>query len=142
MRSCRNLPALVRQVIQAIWKRDTLFRKTRKCKSLAILRKYRAARNKVTKHEAIPSIVKNFWKAIKLLTKQKSSVPTLVHNGSSYEASCDKANIRNTYFHDCFNKNVPTIAPPPSILDPALFPQKCLCTEDEVYDLIAVLDDS
>ena len=46
------------------------------------------------------------------------------------------------YFHDCFNKDVPALAPQPSILDPALFPQEHLCTEDEVYDLIAELDDS
>ena len=34
------------------------------------------------------------------------------------------------------------LAPQSSILDPSLFPQEYLCTEDEVYDLIAELDDS
>ena len=43
---------------------------------------------------------------------------------------------------DYFNKDVPALAPQPSIVDPALFPQEHLCTEDEVYDLIAELDDS
>ena len=100
-----------------------------------------------TEQEEILSIFKNFrlqelLEAIKLLSKQDCSVQTLVHNGYSYETSHDKANVLNTYFHDCFNKDVPALAPQPSILDPALFPQEHLCTKDEVYDLIAELDDS
>ena len=47
------------------------------------------------------SDAKNFWKAIKLLTKQDSTVPTLVYNGLTFEANSDKENI-NKYFHDCF----------------------------------------
>ena len=34
------------------------------------------------------------------------------------------------------------LAPQPPILDPSLFPEEYLCTEVEVYDLIADLDDS
>ena len=152
LRSRRNLPWLSKQVIQAIRKRNALFRRTKKCRSPAVYQKYRAAKNKVTalirlnKKKFFQSLrtsdAKNFWKAIKLLTKQDSSVPTLVHNGSTFEANSDKANILNTYFHDCFNKNVSALTPLPSTLDPALFPQGYLCTEDEIYDLITELDDS
>ena len=152
VRSSKNLPWLNKQVIQAIRKRNALFRKTKKCKSPAVFGKYRAAKNKVTalirlnKKTFFQSIkssdTKNFWKAIKLLTRKDSNVPTLVHNDSSHETSSDKANLLNNYFHSCFNKNVQALSPQTPTLDSALFPQEYLCTEDEVFDLIAGLDDS
>ena len=46
--SCRNLPWLNKRVMQAIRKRDALFRKAKKCKSFAVFQKYRAARNRAT----------------------------------------------------------------------------------------------
>ena len=114
LRARRNLPWLTKQVIQAIRKRDAIFRRSKKCRSPVIYQKYRAARNKVTalirlnKKKFFQSLrtsdAKNFWKAIKLMTKQDSTVPTLVYNGLTFEANSDKANILNTYFHDCFNK--------------------------------------
>ena len=149
LRSSRNLPWLTKQVIwakQLIRKRDAVFRRTKKCRSPAIYQKYRAARNKVTAlirlnkkkffHSLRMSDAKNFWKAIKLLTKQDSSVPTLLYNGLTFEAYSDKENILNTYFHDCFNKNVSALTPQSPTLDPALFPQDYLRTEYEIYDLI------
>ena len=41
-----------------------------------------------------------------------------------------------------FIKNVQALFPQTPTLDSALFPQEYLCTEDEVFDLIAGLDDS
>jgi hypothetical protein len=76
------------------------------------------------------------------LNNQETIIPTLVYNGSTYETNCDKADILIRYVHQCFNKDVPALYPEPSILDPALFPQEYLCTEDEVYNLIAELDGS
>ena len=68
----------------------------------------------------------------------------LVHNGNSYETRHDKANVYSIPISMTASiiKDVPALAPQPSIPDPALFPQEHLCTEDEVYDLIAELDDS
>ena len=108
VQSRRNLPWLNKQVIQAIRKRDALFRKAKWCKNSSIFQKYRAARNRVTalirlnKTKFFQSLrcsdSKDFWKAIKFLNKQETTIPTLIHNGSSYEASCDKANVLNCYF--------------------------------------------
>ena len=127
-----------KQVIQAIRKPDALFRKAKRCKNPSIFQKYRAARNRVTalirlnKTKFFQSLkcsdLKDFWKAIKFLNKQETTIPTLIHNGSSYEASCDKANVLNCYFQQCFNKDVPALVPQPSNLDPALFPQEYMCT--------------
>ena len=141
----KNLPWLNKKVMQAIRKRDALFKKAKRCKNPI---KYRAARNRVTamirlnKLKFFQSLKgsdsKAFWKAI--MNNRETTIPTLVYNDSLYETNCDKANVLNCYFHQCFNKDVPALNPQPTILDPLLFPQEYSCTEDEVYDLITELD--
>ncbi len=49
---------------------------------------------------------KDFWKAIKVVQKQKSSIPTLSGNISGER---DKANAQNTHFSKCFNPTVPPL---------------------------------
>ena len=48
LKSKKNLPWLTKPVIQAIRRRNSLFRAAKKSKSSAAYQKYRAARNKVT----------------------------------------------------------------------------------------------
>ena len=85
---------------------------------------------------------KAFWRAIKLLNKQESSIPTLVSNGSKVEGSKEKATLLNHFFHGCFNKTLPPLVPQPSLLSPDGCPAVLLCSEEEVFDLISSLDTS
>ena len=133
--------------MQAIRKHDALFKKAKCCKNPMTFQKYRATRNRVTAMIRLNMLKffqslkgsdsKAFWKAIKVLNNRETTILTLVYNGSSYETNCDKANMLNCYFHQSFNKDIPSLNP-----QPFLFPQEYLCTEDEVYDLITELDDS
>ena len=81
-----------------------------------------------------PSNSKQFWKSLKYLNKQSSSVPTLNHNGSEYCTDPEKANILNSYFNECFNHTVPSISPLPSN-DETVYkcPPDILCTVEEVH---------
>ena len=83
---------------------------------------------------------KDFWKVIKLLNNQQSSIPTLNHNGVKVESSLDKAVLLNTFFYECFNKSVPPFNDHQPYLDPSTYPEDLLCTEDDVLDLISDLD--
>ena len=90
--SCLDKSLVPMQVIQAIRKRDALFRKTKKCKSLAVHQKFRAARNRVTalirlnKTKFFQSLrtsdTKNFWKAIK--QKAEINLNYLMHSQPHY----------------------------------------------------------
>ena len=117
LKSRKNLPWLSKLVIQAMRKRNTLFRAAKKSQSTATYQKYRAARNRVVALLRLnkkkffrglgQSSVKEFWRAIKLLNRQETSIPPLVDNHNKVESSYDKAVLLNTYFYKCFNKTVP-----------------------------------
>ena len=82
---------------------------------------------------------KEFWKAIKILNKRESSIPTLDNNGEKVESSRDKADLLNSYFYECFNKLVPPLDEHRPSLNPSNFPEELQCTEEDVCDLIAEL---
>ena len=150
LKSKKNLPWLTKSVTQAIRKRNALFRAAKRCKSTASFQRYRAARNKVVallrlnKKRFFKRLgsapMKEFWKAIKLMNKQKSTIPTLNKNGVKAESSYDKAVLLNSYFHQCFNTMVPPLDEHQSPLNPSSFPAELLCTEDVIFDLITELD--
>ena len=152
LHSRRNLPWLTKSVIQAIRKRNSLFRAAKRSKSLASYQRYRAARNHVVallrlnKSKYFKKLQskdsKAFWKAIRLLNKKESLIPTLVSNGYRVESSKEKATVLNHFFHDCFNKTLPPLTPQPSLLCPVDCPADLLCSEEEVFDLISSLDTS
>ena len=58
-----------------------------------------------------PSNPKQFWKIAKLLSKNSSSIPSLVKNGYTATTDSDKATMLNGFFSECFN----TALPPSSI---------------------------
>ena len=88
-----------------------------------------------------PSNSKQFWKSLKYLNKQSSSVPTLNHNGSEHCTDPEKANILNSYFNECFNHTVPPISPLPSN-DETVYTchPDILCTVEEVQHMLQKLD--
>ena len=75
--------------------------------------KYRKLRNQVivkmrkAKEQFIQSLdpakPKQFWKAIKALSKCTSVIPSLTYDGVTADTSLGKANMLNNYFATCFN---------------------------------------
>ena len=153
LRSRRNLPWLTKSIMQAIRRRNALYNAHKKAKSTSAYQKYRAARNRVTAmlrlskakyfHKLQTQKPKDFWKSIKLLNKQESSIPTLNSaDGTEVTNARDKATLLNSFFYTCFNnKSPPLLNQPPNLLSQEC-PPDILCTEDEVYDLVVQLDPS
>ena len=85
-----------------------------------------------------PTEPKNFWKAVKCLNKNKQTIPTLSQGNTVAYTDSEKANLLNSFFGSCFNTSHPPIElkSPPS----GIYPDELLCTESEVYDLLASLD--
>ena len=76
--------------------------------------KYRAMRNKVTSElrsakrsyfqRLNPKKPKDFWRAMKYLNKQQSTIPTLVDEHEVEATSnIEKADMLNSFFCKCFN---------------------------------------
>ncbi len=91
-----------------------------------------------------PSNKKEFWKAIKHLSKQKSSIPSLSLNGVTASTDSAKATMLNNFFFSCFNSAVPPLCPfsDDSSTSYSYCPDDFLCTEDEVSALISSLNTS
>ena len=89
-----------------------------------------------------PRRLKEFWKAIKYLNKNKPSIPTLVQDSTVAHSDTEKANLLNAYFRSCFNPSHPPLSPNEQF-------HRCLsecedisCCEQEVYKLLTKLDQS
>jgi hypothetical protein len=76
--------------------------------------KYRAMRNRVASElrsakrsyfqKLNPKKPKEFWRAIKYLNKQKTTIPTLVDDDNVEATSnSEKADMLNSFFSKCFN---------------------------------------
>ena len=126
----RNLPWLTNSVVRAIRKRNSYFRSAKKTKSTTAFQKYRAARNRATAllrnnktkffKRLGNSSNNDFWKAIKLLNKKDSCIPTLKHcqDGIDIVTNTDKAAVLNNYVYECFNSTLPPLPTHVSWLDP------------------------
>ena len=86
-----------------------------------------------------PKNPKKFWKAIKFLNKNKQSIPTLSLDGTVANSDVDIANILNLFFCSCFNRSHSPIQhqDTPASSD---CPEEILCSESEVYNMLAALD--
>ena len=82
---------------------------------------------------------KDFWKAIKVLNKQDSTIPTLWEDNIPVTTSSGKADVLNRFFQDCFNRSFPPLEDSVS-LDPSNCPESILCTEEEIADLLLSLN--
>ena len=143
----RNLPWLTKPIIQSMRKRNMLFKKA---KSSGNFTKYKRARMqsyyqpvKTCEEEILslnPKDSKKFWKAVKSLNKSKQSIPTLSHDGEVACKDADKANLLCSFFSSCFNQSCAPISPSPNHPLHFPFPDELLCTESEVFNLLATLD--
>ena len=148
----KNLPWLSKNLKRAMQKRNTLFRRAKSSGSAEIWRKYKGMRNKVTsmlrdsKQSFFTRHINNgnkkqFWKTMKYLRKEQSTIPSLRSGGTSADNELDKANMLNNYFSTCFNTSLPPLSGTfESVEHPEGSPDDLLCTEDEVVDLLHTID--
>ena len=151
LKARKNLPWLTKPVIQAMRRRNSLFRAAKRSNDSDLWSKYKIVRNQVVAllrwnkeqyfHNLQFSTCKEFWKAIKVLNKKECTIPTLRDDSTSTPVTSNygKADLLNRYFHDCFNHSSPPLrelAP----LDPNSCPVSILCTEEQVTDLLQSLN--
>ena len=82
---------------------------------------------------------KDFWKAIKFINKQDTTIPALWDGSTPITSNDAKAEVFNSYFYECFNHSIPLLSDPIP-LDPEACPASILCTEEQVTDLLCTLD--
>lgn len=145
----KNLPWLTKTIIQAMRKRNSLFRAAHKSGNEAILSKYKAERNKVVSllrasktayfQNLGSSNFKEFWKAVKLVNKRSSTIPALKDGSFFITTDTEKAQLLNDFFHSCFNRSFERLSNPDP-LDPSNCPSDLLCTESQITDLLLSLN--
>ena len=148
IRTRRNLPWLNKPIVKLMRKRNQLFKRAKRSGNF---HQYRLARNRTLTQlrkakkkyfrKLNPKDPKKFWKAIKYLNKNKSSIPTLSLEDKIAHSDADKANLLNSFFTDCFNNSHPPIQLQEVSRHPSC-PEEILCSESEVGDLLAALDPS
>ena len=147
----RNRPWLTKKLVQAIRRRNALYKKAKATNDFT---KYRRYRNKIVNYlrnakrayfgKLNPRKPKEFWKACKLLRKTPSSIPVLSNNNSTAYTNVDKAELLNSFFVSCFNKSHTPLDESDfqSITCTGSIPEELLCDEDFVLKLLASLDTS
>ena len=126
----------MKEIIQAMRKRNSLLRGTNKSGSDVTLRKYIAERNQVvsllwttkaTYFQKLGSYnSKEFWKAVKLVSKRCSSIPALKDGSSLITTDHGKAQLLNDFFHSCFNHSCDLLSSPDPI-EPSNCPSDLGC---------------
>ena len=111
-----TLPWLTSSIMRNIKKRNCVFRKFQRTKSVHTWSEYKSLRNKVislirlNKRKYIESLnpsTKLFWKFVKGLKKNGNSIPKLYSSeGTLYSTNIKKADALNSYFSSCFNASV------------------------------------
>ena len=151
----RNVPWLTKNITGHIRMRNAAFQVARKSAKPAQYSKFRRLCNKVVKmirnaklsyfKNLNPRNKKQFWKAVKYLNKQQSTIPTLHHHGTAAVTDSEKASLLNECFSACFNRDTPPLL----ITDDdhhTVHSSSCsdelLCTAEEVISLIMSLDPS
>ena len=100
----RNVPWLTKNITQHVRMRNATFQAARRsANKLAQYSIFRRLGNKVVKmiwnaessyfKNLNPRNKKQFWKAVKYLNKQQSTIPTLHHHGNAAESDSEKASL-------------------------------------------------
>ena len=149
LKARKNLPWLTKTAIQSMRKRNLLFKTAKKSNSPSDWEKYQCVRNKVVamlrrdKRQYFYNLRfatnKQFWKAIKVINKQDTSIPALWDGHTSATSNIAKAELLNSYFYECFNHTSPSLNNPDP-LDPKSCPINILCTEEQVIEMLCSLE--
>lgn len=141
-------PWLNKSLIQLIRKKNNLFTRAKHCARLRP--RYNKLRNRVTlclknAKEAffnnINPSTKNYWKIIKNLNKNTSTLPILVQGQTHAESDLDKANLLSGHFSRSFN----IIDPPLSdscreTIPPIDCPAEFFISEEDVFRYLTTID--
>ena len=133
-------------IVQAMRCRNALHRSLSKSNADHTRSKYKEAHSLVVSllHQSIATYFQNlssrgqkeFWKAVKLLNKQDSSIPTLTDStGVSIVSSSEKASLLNNFFFKCFNHDLPPLQVSQP-LHPISCPEELLCSVEEIAELL------
>lgn len=149
----RNLPWLTKNLVRAMRKRNFFFRRAKKSGLSTHFQQYRNMRNKTVtmmrnaKKSFFSSLCmadkKKFWKTMKLLRKDQSTIPFLSYNDMTAQDDSGKANMLNEFFSECFNSVLPPLSNQEklSLRQPAEeCPEELLFTESEVLHLLQTID--
>ena len=153
----KNIPWMNKGISVAIKQRNKLFQVAKRTGKSSDRIKYNLKRNHVVAmlrqskqsffNRLNDADSKTFWRTVRLLNHQQTSLPTLHHNGTAIELSESKADALNNFFYNCFNHRFPPLASSDSeyaykeLLSQDC-PQHLLCTEDTIFDLLVALDTS
>ena len=138
--SHRNLPWINRSIKSHMKKRKKLYNTAKQLNTEEAWVNYRKSRNEVNNmlkaaHEEYRSRIldtsfsghkRQFWKYIRTMKKNTSSIPTLISNGFILTNAKDKATVLNSYFQSVFTiedlTNVPNKGTSScSIMEPIVF---------------------
>ena len=140
------LPWLTKNILQLIRQRNLTYKTCGNHKVQTLRNKVtsmlRTAKKRYFSNLNI-SDQKHFWKALKKLVRNHSSIPVLSYNNTSAFTSQDKADVLSVFFKRCFNHSVE----PLSFADLDTYslplsgcPEEFLCTVEEVQMFLFTLD--
>ena len=105
---------------QLFKKRNNIFQKALRTKKTEHIAKYNSMQNKVVAllqyskkrlfNHLAKSDKKSFWKSVKVLNKNRDTIPSLTMNNTTAEDDADKANMLNTSFRKCWNQAEPPLS--------------------------------
>lgn len=155
LRGRRNLPWLNKAIVQAIRRRNRLYReRKRRNNDAAVSTSYAKARNQVTSmlRHAKLEFFKNlkdtnnreFWKTIRSLNKKRTVIPELnLSDGRTASTPIEKANALNLFFGSCFNQScAPLTATEVPVHHLTECPSEFLCCEEDILAMLCSLDTS
>ena len=147
----KNLPWLIKEIIQLIRKRNLYFKKPYRSGRRDDRLMFKKLRYKVVanlrhaKHKFFwnlhPHNQKEFWKVVKSLNSKQSIIPTLKNGDIIATSNLEKANLLNASLVKNFKHSLPrlTLSDLPHT-SPDSCPTDFLFTEEEVYSLLSTLD--
>ena len=99
-----------------------MFLRAKRSKNPTHFAKYKKIRNDVTtmlrsaKQNYFNSLTsansKQFWKTVKLVSKQQETIPVLSQDNINAITDEEKSNMLNTYFSNCWNHSEPPLTDP------------------------------
>ena len=144
----RNRPWLSKKLIQAIRRKNILYKRVTATNDFS---KYKSYRNRVTGElrnakkaffrKLNPKRSREFWKVYKALNNSSSSIPVLILGDSIAKTNKEKAELLNKFFVSCFNtSHTPLQDSDPKPECSGDISEDMLCSEESVCELLLSLD--
>ena len=144
----RNRPWLSKRLIQAICKKNILYKRA---KITSDFSKYKSHRNRVIRElwnakkaffrKLNPKHSREFWKVYKALSSSFSTIPVLISGDSIARTNKEKAELLNNFFVSCFNtSHSPLQNSDPKTESSGDIPEDMLCSKESICELLLSLD--